>query len=489
MTFPHSTQWRTMLHKGEISSKDLIEESFNKINKYDPKLNALISHYYEESIHLARKSDKRIKDNDRGAMVGLPFALKDNFNWSGSHMTCGSKILKGYISNYNATVVNKLLNAGAIPIAKTNMDEFAMGSSGEFSAYGPTLNPWDNRRVSGGSSSGSVVSVSAQYVVSALGSDTGGSVRLPGSFCNVTAMRPTYGISSRYGLTSMASSLDVVGPCALSAFEVGALLSVIAGEDIQDSTSIKLPRCENLYPLRPLNLKGIRIGLPKEYFTEGIDPAVRQVIETSIREFENLGAVMVSVTLPHTSYAIDTYYLICVAEVSSNLARFDGIRFGHRTSKTSTLLNLIAKTRDEGLGEEAKRRILLGAFCLNQGHVDEYYYRALKARNLITRDFNEAFTNVDFLLTPVSPSVAFSLGAKSKDPAEMYLSDVYSAATSLSGLPCISVPGGFVRLPNSEYQLPVGIQLIAPIRSDVKLLELAHAFQLSNSYHLTQPKL
>lgn len=489
MTFPHSTQWRALLQKGDISSRDLVEESFKKIKQYDPKLNAIISHYYEESIALSRKSDERIKNGERGAMMGLPVALKDNFNWSGSQMTCGSKILKGYVSNYNATVVDKLLRAGSIPIAKANMDEFAMGSSGEFSAYGPTLNPWDTQRVSGGSSSGSIVSVAAQYVVSSLGSDTGGSVRLPGSFCNVTAMRPTYGISSRYGLTSMASSLDVVGPCASSAFEVAALLSTLVGQDAKDSTSIDLPRCESLYPLNPLNLKGVRIGLPMEYFTDGIDASVRKVIDANISELEGMGASMIPISLPHTAYAIDTYYLICVSEVSSNLARFDGIRFGYRTSQSSSLIDLIAKTRDEGFGEEAKRRILLGAFCLNQGHVDEYYYRALKSRNLITQDFQEAFKKVDFLLTPVSPSVAFPLGSKSKDPAEMYLSDVYSAATSLSGLPCLSIPGGFVQSPESQAKLPVGIQLIAPALSDVKLLELAHAFQLSNTHHLTQPVL
>lgn len=489
MTLPHSTQWRTLLQKGDVSSRDLVEVSFKKIREFEPKLNAIISHYYEESIELSLKSDRRIKSGDRGAMVGLPIALKDNFNWSGSLMTCGSKILKGFTSHYNATVVDKLLRAGSIPIAKANMDEFAMGSSGEFSAYGPTLNPWDTQRVSGGSSSGSIVSVAAQYVVSSLGSDTGGSVRLPGSFCNVTAMRPTYGILSRYGLTSMASSLDVVGPCASSAFEVGALLSVLVGQDAKDSTSIELPKCESLYPLKPLDLRGIRVGLPREYFTDGIDPSVRKVIEKSIDEFKSMGASMIPISLPHTAYAIDTYYLICVSEVSSNLARFDGIRFGYRTSKSENLIDLIAKTRDEGFGEEAKRRILLGAFCLNQGHVDEYYHRALRARNLITQDFNKAFQEVDFLLTPVSPSVAFPLGSKSKDPAEMYLSDVYSAATSLSGLPCLSIPGGFVQLPNSPVRLPVGIQLIAPALSDVKLLELAHAFQLSNTHHLTQPVL
>lgn len=489
MAFPHATQWRQLLKKGEISSRDLVEESYRKIKQLEPKLNAVISHNYQISITLAHTSDERIKAKDWGPMLGLPITLKDNYNWSGSPMTCGSKILEGYVSNYNATVVDKLLKAGAVPVAKTNMDEFAMGSSGEYSTYGPTRNPWDISRVSGGSSSGSIVSVAAQYVVSSLGSDTGGSVRLPGSFCSVTAMRPTYGTLSRYGLTSMASSLDVVGPCAVSAFEVAALLSTLVGHDPKDSTSIDLPRSELLYPLKPLDMKGVRIGLPEEYFGDGIDSGVRKVIESSIKEFESMGALISSVSLPHTPYAIDTYYLICVSEVSSNLARFDGIRFGHRTSQLSNLTDLISRTRDEAFGEEAKRRILLGAFCLNQGHIDEYYHRALKARNLITQDFNTAFEKVDFLLTPVSTSVAFPLGSKSKKPAEMYLTDVYSAATSLSGLPCLSLPGGFVDMPESHSKLPVGIQLIAPALSDVKLLQLAHAYQLINDQHLIQPML
>ncbi len=364
-----------------------------------------------------------------------------------------------------------------------------MGSSGEHSVFGPTRNPWDTSRVPGGSSSGSIVSVSANYVPFALGTDTGGSVRLPASFCNVTALRPTYGVLSRYGITSMASSLDQVGPVASNARNLAAGLSVIAGKDPLDSTSMDLPDRERLVDLKAGNLKGLRVGLPKEYFENGIDPGVRQVIGTAIHDLASEGAELVDVSLPTTSYAIETYYLICTSEVSSNMSRFDGVRYGLRENGQS-LHGMISETRDKGFGPEVKRRILLGAFCLSKGYYDAYYLKALKARTLIARDFTEAFKKVDVLLTPVSPTVAFKIGSKLQDPMSMYMADVFTVTSSLAALPCLSIPAGFAA-PADEPQkaLPVGLQLIGPSLSDVKLLEWAWAFQSVTDHHRKSPPL
>jgi aspartyl-tRNA(Asn)/glutamyl-tRNA(Gln) amidotransferase subunit A len=382
----------------------------------------------------------------------------------------------GYRAPYDATVVRRLLEAGAVPLAKANMDEFAMGSSGEYSAFGPTRNPWDPARVPGGSSSGSVVAVAAGYAPFALGSDTGGSVRLPGSFCNVTALRPTYGVLSRYGVTAMASSLDQVGPVAGSALDLAAGFSVMAGLDPLDSTSIDLPSACRLAELRPARLQGLRIGLPREYFAEGIEPGVRAALDAALATLAAQGAELVELSLPHTGYAIDTYYLINTSEVSSNLARYDGVRYGDR-SPADTLRGMIADTRDRGFGPEAKRRILLGAFCLSKGYYDAFYLKAQKTRTLITRDFQEAFRQVDVLATPVCPHTAFPLGDRTADPLSMYLSDVFTVTPSLAALPALSMPAGFAE------GLPVGLQLIGPSRSDVRLLEVAHAFQQVTSHH------
>jgi aspartyl-tRNA(Asn)/glutamyl-tRNA(Gln) amidotransferase subunit A len=355
-----------------------------------------------------------------------------------------------------------------------------MGSSGEYSAFEPARNPWDTTRVPGGSSSGSVVAVSAGYAPLALGSDTGGSVRLPASFCNVTALRPTYGVLSRYGLTAMASSLDQVGPIGTSAADISLALGVMAGRDPMDSTSADLPGMERLAPLCPRNIKGLRIGLPREYFGEGLEPGVRSLLETALQVFTNQGAEIREVSLPHTRYAIDTYYLLCTSEVSSNLSRFDGIRYGHR-AEAGSLPELIAETRNQGLGAEVKRRILLGAFCLSKGYYDAFYSKALKARTLIARDFDAVFKTVDVLATPVSPDTAFPFGAKTDDPLAMYLADAFTVTAPLAGIPCLSMPAGFTA------GLPVGIQLIGPAFSDVMLLETAHAFQSLTRHHLEAP--
>jgi aspartyl-tRNA(Asn)/glutamyl-tRNA(Gln) amidotransferase subunit A len=394
----------------------------------------------------------------------------------------GSRILDGYRAGYDATVVRRLLEAGAVPVGKANMDEFAMGSSGEYSAFGPTRNPWDRTRVPGGSSSGPVAAVAAGYAPFALGTDTGGSVRTPGSFCNVTALRPTYGALSRHGVTAMASSLDQVGPVAASARDLAAGLAVLAGRDPLDSTSIDLPGAERLAELAPARLKGLRVGLPKEYFAEGIEPGVRAALESALAVLADAGASLVEVSLPHTAYGIDTYYLIVTSEVSSNLARYDGVRYGAREAGAS-YRELVSDSRDRGFGPEVKRRILLGAFCLSKGYYDAFYLKAQKARTLIARDFREAFEQVDVLATPVCPGTAFALGDRTGDPLAMYLSDVFTVIPPLAALPALSVPAGFAS------GLPVGMQLIGPACSDVRLLEIAHAFQQATPHHRLTPPL
>jgi aspartyl-tRNA(Asn)/glutamyl-tRNA(Gln) amidotransferase subunit A len=474
--------WREGLDAGDLSSEALVRNSFHRIRAMDGRLHAILAVDEERSLRLAQMADARLRGGDRTPVLGLPVVIKDNLHWSGLQVSCGSRIMDGYRAPYDATVVGRLLAAGAVPVAKANMDEFAMGSSGEFSAFAPTCNPWDLARVPGGSSSGSVVAVSAGYAPLALGSDTGGSVRLPASFCNVTALRPTYGVMSRYGLTAMASSLDQVGPIATCAADIALLFSVMAGRDSMDSTSVPLPGAERLNQLRPGSLNGLRIGLPKEYFTDGLEPGIRKLLEEAIQVFAKQGADIREVSLPHTRYAIDTYYLLCTSEVSSNMSRFEGVRYGHRTQGGS-LTEMMAETRDLGLGPEVKRRILLGAFCLSKGYYDAFYLKALRARALITQDFDRAFESVDILATPVSPGSAFPFGAKTDDPLSMYLADVFTVTAPLAGIPCLSMPAGFTA------GLPAGIQLIGPAFSDVRLLETAHAFQSLTSHHLETPPL
>ena len=484
MALGTAMDWRRGLDAGSLSSEALVRGAFDQIRAHDGNLHAVLATDEPRSLALAMAADQRLQAGERTPVLGLPIVLKDNLHWSGLPMTCGSHILDGYVAPYDATVVRRLIEAGAVPIAKANLDEFAMGSSGEYSAFGPTLNPWDPSRVPGGSSSGSAVSVAAGYAPLALGSDTGGSVRLPASFCNVTALRPTYGALSRFGLTAMASSLDQVGPIAATAEDVALILGVMAGADPQDSTSVDLPGIERLASLQAADLNGVRIGLPKEYFDEGLEPGIRSLLDKALREFERQGARLVEVSLPHTRYAIDTYYLLCTSEVSSNLSRFDGVRYGLRSpAPHAGMAEMIAGSRDQGLGPEAKRRILLGTFCLSKGYYDAFYLKAMKARTLIAADFREAFALVDILAAPVSPGTAFPFGAKTDDPLAMYLADVFTVPTALAGLPCLSMPAGFTG------GLPAGIQLIGPALSDVRLLETAHAFQSATRHHLETPTL
>ena len=401
MALGTAMDWRGELDAGDLSSEALVRAAFDRIRAMDGTLHAILATDEARSLELARKADERLRAGERTPVLGLPVVLKDNLHWSGLPMTCGSRVLEGYVAPYDATVVRRLIEAGAVPIAKANLDEFAMGSSGEYSAFASARNPWDPSLVPGGSSSGSVVSVAAGYAPLALGSDTGGSVRLPASFCNVTALRPTYGVLSRYGLTAMASSLDQVGPIAATAADLALAFGVMAGLDPLDSTSVDLPGAERLARLQAAELKGLRIGLPKEYFADGLEPGARQLLDAALRVFEDRGARLVEVNLPHTHYAIDTYYLLCTSEVSSNLSRFDGVRYGLRVpSPESGLPEMISRTRDAGLGDEVKRRILLGTFCLSKGYYDAFYMKALKARTLIADDFRAAFAQADILASP-----------------------------------------------------------------------------------------
>jgi len=476
------TVLRDGLAAGELSAQGLAQDCLEAMARLDPTLNAIVHRDRELTLAAARAADARLARGERGPMLGVPFVLKDNFNLKGAPVSNGSKIMAGYRAPYNATVVQRLLDAGAVPLAKANMDEFAMGSSGEHSAFGPTRNPWDPSRVPGGSSSGAIVAVAAGYAPFALGTDTGGSVRLPASFCNVTALRPTYGVLSRYGVTAMASSLDQVGPVAASAEELALGFSVLTGVDPLDATSVPLPDAHRLAGLRPADLKGLRIGLPREYFGEGLDAGVRAVLDTALALLEDQGATLVEVSLPHTPYAIDTYYLISTSEVSSNLSRYDGVRYGLRREAAS-YPEMTAATRDEGFGAEVKRRILLGTFCLSKGYYDAFYLKALKVRNLITRDFTAAFAQVDVLATPVCATTAFPLGDRTGDPLAMYLSDLFTVTPALAALPALSAPAGFAS------GLPVGLQLIGPPLSEVRLLEVAHAFQQRTGHHLQTPPL
>lgn len=474
---------RARLATGGTTAEALTDAALGRITTLEPSLNAVIATAPDTSLALAREADRRLATGERTPVLGLPVALKDNLNWAGTPATCGSKILEGYRSPYDATVVRRLLDAGAVPVLKANMDEFAMGSSGEYSAFGPARNPWDRSRAPGGSSSGSIVSVAAGYAPLALGSDTGGSVRLPASFCNVTALRPTYGVLSRYGVTALASSLDQVGPVARTAEDVAAALSVMAGQDPMDSTSVDLPDRDQLYPLAPADLRGLKIGLPAEYFAEGLDAGVRAVIETALDAFVQAGASLHPIRLPSTEIAIEAYYLLVTSEASANLSRFDGVRYGLREPAEGGLDAMISATRDAGFGDEVKRRILLGTFCLSKGHYEAYYLKALKARSLVAREFEAAFQAVDVIATPVSPCTAFPLGERMADPLAMYLADAYAVAAPLAGIPALAFPAGF------HENLPVGMQMMGPALSDARLLAIAHAFQQRTDHHLRTPDL
>ena len=442
-----------------------VEFSLDAAERLNETLNAFLEIDREGALQRAAGVSKD------GALAGVPVAVKDNICVRGMQTSCGSKILGNYHPPYNATVVERLLNAGAVIVGKTNCDEFAMGSSNENSAFGPVRNPWDTTRVSGGSSGGSAAAVAAGIVPLALGSDTGGSVRQPASLCGVLGMKPTYGRNSRYGLVAFASSLDQIGVFARNTEDVARVLGIIAGRDPRDATSADVP-VPDYTALLTGDLKGVRLGFPRALFGKGVDDEVKHSVESVVDVYRELGAKIIDVELPHAAYAIAVYYIIATAEASSNLARFDGVRYGFRAEETPELRQMYRKTRAEGFGPEVKRRIMLGTYVLSAGYYDAYYRKAQQVRTLIENDFLNAFKNCDALITPTSPTPAFAIGEKVDDPIAMYLNDIYTVTANLAGVPGISVPCGL-----SSERLPIGYQLIGPYWSEAELLKLTHAYE------------
>lgn len=454
--------------KKEFTPADAVRSLEERINAVDPQIQAYLSRDFESALAAAEKADTSLP------LGGVPIGIKDVINVKGEPCTCSSKILAGYKAPYDATVIEKLRAAGAIPFGRLNMDEFAMGSSTENSAYQVTRNPWDTSRIPGGSSGGSAAAVAAREAFATLGSDTGGSIRQPAALCGVVGLKPSYGRVSRYGLVAFASSLDQIGPFARSTRDCAALLNVLAGRDSHDSTSLHLPP-EDFTSQLGRDLKGVRLGIPKEYFVDGMDPRVRAKVETAIQTCKDLGAELVEVSLPHTSFAVGVYYIIATAEASANLARFDGVRYGHRAKDPKDLLDHYFRTREEGFGSEVKRRIILGTYVLSSGYYDAYYLRAQKVRTLIRRDFTEAFERVDALVCPTSPDLAFKIGERVNDPLRMYLADIFTIAANLAGIPGISVPCGFVE--EDGKSLPVGLQFLGRPLDETRLLSVADAYE------------
>lgn len=455
----------------KIAPKEAVSYFLNRIKKHDGKLNCFLETFEEDALELARALEARYDELKSLPLFGLPIAIKDNICTKGYRTTCASKILENFISPYDATVVKRLKDAGAIVIGKTNLDEFAMGSSTENSAFGPTKNPHDITRVPGGSSGGSASCIIAHLASASLGTDTGGSIRQPASFTGVVGFKPTYGRVSRYGLVAFASSLDQIGPITLTVEDSALLFSVISGFDPSDSTSLNVPLNLDLARLDE-KIENLKIGIAKEFFADGCDREVSESIMQAAKEFERQGAKIVDISLLYsTDYAIAAYYIIAPAEASSNLARYDGMRYGRRI-EADDLLSTYLKTRSAGFGNEVKRRIMLGTFVLSAGYYDAYYARAMKTRTLIKRDFQNAFEKCDVLFTPVSPTTAFKLGEKLDDPLKMYLSDIYTISTNLAGVPAISIPCGF-----DSNNLPIGLQIIAPVLEDVKLLRVARMWE------------
>jgi aspartyl-tRNA(Asn)/glutamyl-tRNA(Gln) amidotransferase subunit A len=472
-----------LLAKKEISSLDLTEIVFSRLEKVEPKVQAFVTVTKEEALKQARAADERLKKNDNVTpLTGIPIAIKDNMCTRGILTTCSSKILSNYKPPYDATVVEKLKAAGAVIIGKTNMDEFAMGSSTENSGLHKTYNPWNLNCVPGGSSGGSAAAIAADEAVMATGSDTGGSIRQPAAFCGVVGLKPTYGLVSRYGLVAFASSLDQIGPLTKDVTDSAIMMNVLAGYDAKDSTSVNRPVPDYQKALTN-DVKKLRIGYIKELLGTGLEPKVKAAIEAAMKKYSELGAELVEVSLPSFEYAVATYYLIAPAEASSNLARYDGVKFGQRSQNAPDLLSMYYNTRAEGFGPEVKRRILIGTYALSAGYYDAFYLKALKVRTLIKNDFERAFQNCDILLSPTTTSVAFKVGEKSNDPLAMYLSDIATIPVNLAGLPSISLPCGLVD------NLPVGLQLIGKAFDEETLLRTAFTYEQNTDWHKQKPKI
>ena len=474
------TQLAKGLRTGEFSSVELTRGCLQRVQQFDERLNCFITVTGEQALAQAQAADARLQAGEAAPLTGIPFAHKDIFCTHGVKTSCGSKMLDNFIAPYDATVTQNLNAAGAVMIGKTNMDEFAMGSSNETSFYGPVNNPWDLQRVPGGSSGGSAAAVAARLVPASTGTDTGGSIRQPAALCGITGLKPTYGRVSRYGMIAFASSLDQGGPFARSAEDAAVMLGAMAGFDPRDSTSIERPVDDYLSGLE-YSLEGLKVGLPKEFLGEGLDSSVADTVAAALGEIEKLGATLVDISLPNTSLAVPTYYVVAPAECSSNLSRMDGVRFGYRASDPRDLEDLYKRSRGEGFGAEVKRRIMIGTYALSAGYYDAYYLKAQQARRLIREDFLKAFATVDVIMGPTAPTPAFRLGEKADDPVTMYLSDIYTIAVNLAGLPGLSVPAGLAG------GLPVGLQMIGNYFEEARLLNVAHRFQQATDWHEQTP--
>ncbi|MDP2761213.1 MAG: Asp-tRNA(Asn)/Glu-tRNA(Gln) amidotransferase subunit GatA [Sideroxyarcus sp.] len=469
------------LRARKISSVELTQHYLDRIARLNPALNAFITLNPVLSLAQARAADQRLAAGKAEVLTGIPIAQKDIFCAKGWLTTCGSKMLHNFVAPYDAHVISQFNNAGAVTLGKTNMDEFAMGSSNETSYYGPVKNPWDTERVPGGSSGGTAAAVAARLCAAATGTDTGGSIRQPAALCGISGLKPTYGVCSRYGMIAFASSLDQAGPMGRSAEDLALMLNTMAGFDERDSTSLQ--RDKEDYA-RDLNqpLQGLRIGLPQEFFAAGMGSDVAKAVEAAIAEYRKLGATFVDISLPNSRLAVPVYYVLAPAEASSNLSRFDGVRYGYRAPYYGDLADMYEKTRAQGFGAEVKRRIMIGTYVLSHGYYDAYYLQAQKIRRLIAQDFSEAFKQCDIILGPTSPSTAFKLGEKGDDPVQMYLSDIYTIAVNLAGLPGMSIPCGF-----GANAMPVGLQIIGNYFDEARMLNVAHQYQLATDWHNRQP--
>lgn len=473
----------TRLVKKELTVTDLIDHSLERIRETEPTVRAFLNVYEEEARTAARRLDEQLASGgERGILFGLPAGLKDNLATEGMLTTCASKFLANYKAIYDATVVKKLKTAQSVVVGKLNMDEFAMGGSNENSGFHPTHNPWNPEYVPGGSSGGSAASVAAGQVYFALGSDTGGSIRQPASYCGVVGLKPTYGLVSRYGLVAFASSLDQIGPLAKNVEDAAYVLQAIAGHDPLDSTSLNADIPDYVSALTG-DVKGLRIAAPKEYMGSGVDPQVKEAVLRALKVFEGLGAVVEEVSLPHSEYAVAAYYLLASSEASSNLARFDGVRYGVRSDNADNLLDVYYKSRSEGFGAEVKRRIMLGTYALSSGYYDAYYLKAQKVRTLIKQDFDRVFAHYDVVIGPTAPTTAFKLGTQTDDPLTMYLNDILTIPVNLAGIPAISIPCGF------SGGLPVGLQIIGKPLDEPTILRAAHAFEQHTEHHKKRPPL
>ena len=470
---------------GEVTARDIVQAYTLRINQVESKVKAYITQTTDTAMAQAEALDGKLKGWRRTMpLTGMPVAIKDNICTEHVPTTCASRILGNFVPPYDATVIARLRGQGYLLLGKTNLDEFAMGSSTENSAFGPSRNPWNISHVPGGSSGGSAAAVAADECVAALGSDTGGSIRQPAALCGVVGLKPTYGRVSRFGLIAFASSLDQIGPITKDVTDAAIMLNVIAAHDPLDSTSANLPVPDYTKALKKKDLKKLKVGVPQEFFTSGIDPEVEQAVRAAIEELKNLGGQIKDISLPTTDYAVAIYYLIATAEASSNLARYDGVKYGLRTKQTKDLLDMYVKTRQEGFGPEVKRRIMLGTYALSAGYYDAYYGKAQAARTMTKRDFDEAFKEVDLIVTPVTPTPAFKLGEKSEDPLQMYLSDIFTISVNLAGLPAIAVPCGF-----SKAGLPIGLQIIGRPFEEDTLLRAAHAYEQATDWRAKKPNI